>query len=131
MDTGMSEPTRQEALVKKRGRYARAGKEYKTRILDEVIELFGSHRKAAIRALRPKAAVGFPRVPGRPKVYDSDRLLPPLKAIWLAALQPCGTRLKSCLPDWLPAYEEAHRRLHPEVRQALLAASRVPPSTAC
>ncbi|MCX7591982.1 MAG: integrase, partial [Kiritimatiellae bacterium] len=51
-------------------------------------------------------------------------LLPPLKAIWLAALQPCGERLKACLPDWLPAYEAEHRRLPTDVREALLAASR-------
>ncbi|MFM8620135.1 MAG: integrase [Opitutaceae bacterium] len=124
MDTQMSEKTRQEVLAKKRGRYARAGKEHKGKILDEVIELFGYHRKAAIRALRPKAAVSAPYVPGRPKEYDPEKLLPPLKAIWLAALQPCGTRLKACLPDWLPAYEEDHRRLDADVRQALLAASR-------
>ena len=33
----MSEKTRQEVLAKKRGRYARAGKEHKGKILDEVI----------------------------------------------------------------------------------------------
>ena len=53
-----------------------------------------------------------------------DKLLPPLKVIWLAALQPCGERLKACLPDWLPAYESDHRRLDADVRQALLTASR-------
>ncbi len=51
-------------------------------------------------------------------------LLPPLKAIWLAALPPCGERLKACLPDWLPAYEADHHPLDANVRQALLAASR-------
>jgi MFS family permease len=63
-------------------------------------------------------------VRGRPKDYDPDKLLPPLKVIWLAALQPCGERLKAALPDWLPAYEADHRRLDADVRQALLAASR-------
>lgn len=120
----MNERTREEVLAKKRERYARAGKEHKAKILDEVIELFGYHRKAAIRALRPRAVVRAPFVRGRPREYDPQRLLPPLKAIWLAALQPCGTRLKACLPDWLPAYEEDHRRLDPEVRQGLLKASR-------
>jgi hypothetical protein len=48
----------------------------------------------------------------------------PLKAVWLAALQPCGVRLQACLPDWLPADEEAHRRLNADVRRALLQASR-------
>lgn len=124
MDPRMNERTREEVLAKKRERYARAGKEHKAKILDEVIELFGYHRKAAIRALRRRAVVEAPFVRGRPREYDPQRLLPPLKAIWLAALQPCGTRLKACLPDWLPAYEEDHRRLDPEVRQVLLKASR-------
>jgi hypothetical protein len=124
MDTQMSELTRQEVLAKKRERYARAGKGHKARILDELVELFGYHRKAAIRALRPRPVVSAPFVRGRPREYHADQLLAPLKAIWLAALQPCGERLKACLPDWLPAYEADHRRLDPDVRQALLDASR-------
>jgi hypothetical protein len=120
----MSELTRQEVLARKRDRYARAGKEHKTKILDELVELFGYHRKAAIRALQPRSAGVAPYVRGRPKDYDPEKLLPPLKAIWLAALQPCGERLKACLPEWLPAYEADHRRLDADVRQSLLGASR-------
>jgi hypothetical protein len=124
MDTRMSEITRQEVLAWKRDRYARAGKEHKTKILDELVELFGYHRKAAIRALQLRPVVVAPFVRGRPKDYDPEKLLPPLKAIWLAALQPCGERLKACLPDWLPAYEADHRRLDPDGRRSLLAATR-------
>ena len=120
----MSQITRQEVLEKKRGRYARAGKEHRTKIINELVELFGYHRKAAIRALQARPVIHVPFVLGRPKEYDSDQLLPPLKAIWLHALQPCGLRLKGCLPDWLPAYEQDHRRLNADVRRALLAASR-------
>jgi hypothetical protein len=47
-----SQITRQEALAAKRDRYARAGKEHKTQIINELVELFGCHRKAAIRASR-------------------------------------------------------------------------------
>jgi hypothetical protein len=65
MDTQMSELTRQEVLAKKRDRYARAGKEHKARILDEVVELFGYHRKAAIRALQRRSGVSAPFVRGR------------------------------------------------------------------
>ena len=50
----MSKITRQEVLAKKRDRYGRAGKEHKSKIIDELVELFGYHRKAAIRALRPR-----------------------------------------------------------------------------
>jgi hypothetical protein len=94
MNTKMSQITRQEVLVAKRDRYARAGKEHKTKIIDELVELFGYHRKAAIRALQSGPVIAAPFVLGRPKEYDPDQLRPPLKAIWLAALQPCGVRLK-------------------------------------
>ena len=124
MNTKMSQITRQEVLVAQRDRYARAGKEHKTKIINELVELFGYHRKAAIRALQLRPVIAAPFVLGRPKEYDPDQLRPPLKAIWLAALQPCGVRLKACLPDWLPAYEADHRRLNADVRQALLEASR-------
>jgi hypothetical protein len=78
-----------------------------------------------LRALRPKAPVArAPFARGRPKEYAPEKLLPPLKAIWLAALQPCGVRLKACLPEWLADYEADHRRLDPDVRESLLAASR-------
>ena len=51
MNTEMSEITRQEVLARKRDRYARAGKEHKSKIIAELVELFGYHPKSAIRAL--------------------------------------------------------------------------------
>ena len=124
MHRHMSQLTRKEILQRMRARYARAGKEYKTRLITEVVELLGYHRKAAIRALhlRPPP-VRAPAVLGRPKEYSPDKLLLPLKAIWLAALQPCGKRLVAALPEWVPAYEEEVRRLPTDVREALLSAS--------
>ena len=124
MHPKMSQITRQEVLQCKRDRYHRAGKLHKTKIIDEVVELFGYHRKAAIRALQRRPPSPAPFAPGRPRQYDPEKLLPPLKAIWLEAMQPCSVRLKACLTDWLPAYEQDHRRLNSDVRQALLSASR-------
>ena len=93
-------------------RYGRAGQEYKSKLIDEVVELFGYHRKAAIRALGRPVRVGplAPFVIGRPKQYDPEKLLVVLKPIWLAALQPCGKRLVAALPAWVPAYEQHQRR---------------------
>ena len=54
MHLKMSQITRKELLEHKRARYKRAGKEHKGKILNEVIELFGYHRKAAIRALQKR-----------------------------------------------------------------------------
>jgi len=95
MNTKMSQITRQEVLGAKRDRYARAGKEHKTKIINELVELFGYHRKAAIRALQIRPVMAAPFVLGRPREYDPDQLRPPLKAIWLAALRnpaECGSR---------------------------------------
>jgi len=67
MHQKMSQITREEVLVRKRLRYERAGKEHKGKIISELVELFGYHRKAAIRALRPPApASPFVRVRSRP-----------------------------------------------------------------
>src|SRR5262249_22443741 len=106
MHPEMSEITRKEVLAKLRRRYAAAGQEYKGKLIDEAVELFGYHRKAAIRALgRAERKERVVHVRGRPREYEPERLLKPLKVIWLAALQPCGKRLVSALPDWVPAYE--------------------------
>jgi hypothetical protein len=100
MHPKMSQITRQEVLVLKRARYAWTGKEHKTKIINDLVELLGYHRKAAIRALQPQPVTGAPFALGRPREYDPDKLIaPPLKAIWLPALQPCGLRLKGALPN--------------------------------
>jgi len=124
MHPEMSEITRKEVLIRMRRRYASAGLEYKGKLIDEAVELFGYHRKAAIRALgRTAVKAGVLHIRGRPREYDPEQLLKPLKVIWLAALQPCGKRLVSALPEWVPAYEEDHRKLNSDVRESLLSAS--------
>lgn len=125
MHNDMSQKTRKEVLFRLRRQYVRAGTGYKSQLIDQAVEMLGYHRKAAIRALRakPKPAA-FPALKsGRPKEYDSRRLLPVLKAIWFAAHQPCGSRLHALLPEWVPAYEADHRRLESDLKGSLLAAS--------
>lgn len=73
MNNQMSQISRQEVLALKRERYFRAGKEQKTKIINEVIELFGYHPKAAIRPLRRRPSMPALFVLGRPKAYDPDR----------------------------------------------------------
>jgi hypothetical protein len=125
MHPEMSQMTRKEVLAKLRIRYGNAGLAYRTKLIDEVVDLFGYHRKAAIRSLGrgPSSVPAAPYVLGRPREYDPEKLLKVLKPIWLAALQPCGKRLVAALPTWVPAYEEDHRRLDGEVRRSLLSAS--------
>lgn len=125
VDNEMSQKTRREVLGKLRRQYAKAGPGFKCQILDQAVEILGYHRKAAIRALRARStAVRTPGLQlGRPREYDPARLLPVLKPIWFAALQPCGRRLAALLPEWVPAYEMDHRRLDPDLRHCLLSIS--------
>lgn len=127
MHSDMSRETKEQILVRLKRRYATAGEQHKTQLLDQAVELLGYHRKAAIRALRqPQAKPAIGRVNlvlGRPKSYHPEKLLPVLKPIWFAAFQPCGSRLHALLPEWLAAYELDHRRIEPDVRQCLLGAS--------
>jgi hypothetical protein len=124
MHLKMSKQTKDEVLNQLRGRYARAGQEHKTKIIDQVSDLFDYHRKSAIRALRrgprPAQAAAFI---GRPLKDEPAVLLPSLKAIWLASQQLCGKLLAAAMSDWVPAYEAYHRPRTSEVRESLLAAS--------
>jgi hypothetical protein len=103
MDTekaAMSLASKKEYLGRIHGRYQRAGRGHKSRILDEFCTVCGYDRKFALRLLnrpldRPKLK------PGRKVNYDAQRLLPVLKEVWLTADQPCGKLLKSALPLWL------------------------------
>jgi hypothetical protein len=125
VDDDMSQKTRKEVMGKLRRQYARAGPRFKGQLLDQAVEVLGYHRKSAIRALRaepPPVRAPALRL-GRPRDYDPARLLPVLKPIWFAALQPCGSRLAALLPEWVPAYEADHRRLDPDLRESLLAVS--------
>lgn len=116
----MSKEAKAQYLGRIYGRYQRAGREHKSKILEEFCAVCGYHRKSALRLLgRPLT----PKPRGRPgpkPVYDRSRLLGPLKTIWLAAEQPCGKRLKETMPLWLPHLKKG---LEPEVRRQLLAMS--------
>ena len=118
----MSLPSKREYLRTIHGRYQRAGRLHKTRILDEFCAICGYHRKTALRllnrpVLRPR------RRPGPQPTYPPAVILPPLQAIWLASDQLCSKLLKAALPEWLGFYEQAHGALPPAVRQLLLAVS--------
>jgi hypothetical protein len=103
--------------AKLRHAYARAGRLNKRQRLDQGVSLLGYHRKAAFRALRARpAGPRPPAFPGRPRTYHPERLLPTLKPIWFAALQPCGLQVRALLPEWLPACEADPRRPDADLR---------------
>lgn len=119
----MGKHERRAYLEAIRGRYRKANRAGKARILDEFCAVCGYHRKYAIRLLgRKKPALTSRRVGRKPR-YDHPQLLEALRRIWLASDQLCGKRLKVAVPLWLPHYEAEHGALPEAVRAGLLAAS--------
>jgi hypothetical protein len=113
-----------QVLEKLRRRYGNGGAEHKRKLIDQAVELFGYHRKAAIRALRRRAVERGPLIlTGRPVQYEPSVLVPWLRPIWQATDYACGRRLVAMLPEWIPAYEQHERRMPGDVREKLLLAS--------
>ena len=78
---------RREYLERMRERYHRAPRPTRGRLLDEVCEMTGYHRKAAIRLLRRDGAGRCGRRRGRPRRYGPE-VVTALRAIWTAAGYP-------------------------------------------
>jgi hypothetical protein len=108
-----------------RGRYLRASKLEKGRLLDEFCLITGYHRKSAIRLLGhpPKARA---KHGGRPKEYSAE-LAEVLKTAWEATDRVCSKRLAPFLPELVPLLERCHAlHLSDAIRAQLLQLS---PST--
>jgi hypothetical protein len=110
----MKNMSREEQLARWRQRYRQRGPAGKARLLDQLCEAHGYHRKHAIRLLN-----GAPRAkaspPGPEPKYEA--LVEVVVAIWSAGEQPCGKRLLQMLPLWLPHYQQRYGRLLPCQRQ--------------
>lgn len=81
-----------------RWRYLRATKKQKGKILEEVIQVTGYHRKSAIRLLRHKSQVLPGKRRGRPKRYGAP-VVQALKILWEATDRLCSRRLHPFLPE--------------------------------
>ncbi len=120
----MSLSAKRESLARIYGRYQRAGRVHKRRILDEFCLTCGYHRKSALRLLnRPLVAPSAGRRPGPKLTYDPIALLPVLKVIWLGSDQLCSKLLKAALPEWLQYYERHHGPIPAPVQAKLRAIS--------
>jgi hypothetical protein len=116
----MSLSAKREALARIHGRYQRAGRPHKTRILDEFCATCGYHRKAALRLLnRPRARAPAKR-PGPKRTYNPAQVLPVLKAIWLASDQLCSKLLRAALREWLEHHERRCAPLPEALKEKLL-----------
>src|SRR5437867_12370216 len=101
----MSLSAKRESLARIHGRYERAGRPHKSRILDEFCATCGYHRKAALRLLNWPLASGPPKRSGPKVIYEPKEVLPVLKAVWLASDQLCSKLLRAALPEWLEHHE--------------------------
>src|ERR1039458_1501496 len=119
----MSLTSKREYLAKIHGRYQRAGRPRKSRLLAEFCLNCGYHRKAALRRLhRPLGGTGRKRS-GPKIIYDPAELLPVLKPVWLASDQLCSKLLKPALPEWLAHRERRTAPLPAAFKKKLLAIS--------
>jgi len=119
----MSLSAKREALACIHGRYQRAGRLHKTRILDEFCATCGYHRKAALRLLNRPRPTGPPKRSGPKVLYDPVEVVPVLKAVWLASDQLCRKLLKAALPEWLEHHERRAAPLPEAFKEKLLAIS--------
>lgn len=105
-------------------RYKAANKIEKGKLLNELCESSGFHKKHAIRLLNSSAKKRTKKTnQGRPKIYPESDYLLPLKRVWLLSDQLCGKRLKMALPLWLPHYGQAYDTLEPGIYEGLLSMS--------
>ena len=115
----MSCETRTEYIAVQKRRYKRAGKPYKTRLLDEVCEVCGYERKHAIKllngSLKPSRGTR-----GRKSEYGEPEFIKALKTLWLRSGQLCGKRLRPAIPHWLEHYEKHYGRLSDSCHEKLL-----------
>ena len=81
-----------------RGRYLRASKKEKGKILDEFTRVAGYHRKAAIRLLRRSSQSMVNKRRGRPQEHDTV-VAGALKVTWEATDRLCSKRLHLFLPE--------------------------------
>jgi hypothetical protein len=102
-----------------RGRYWKAGRVEKDRILDEFVLVTGYHRKAAIRLLARGYQKGPPNRQGRTKEYGVE-VVAALKRTWEDSDRMCSRRLQPFLPELVQALERhGELFLEDEVRDQL------------
>jgi len=116
----MSLSAKRESLARIHGRYQRAGRPHKTRILDEFCATCDYHRKAALRLLNRPLRTAPPQRSGPKLLYDPAEVLPVLKAVWLASDQLCSKLLQAALPEWLDHHERRAAPLPEAFKKRLL-----------
>lgn len=106
----MTRQSIQEYVAAIRGRYRKASKEEKGKILNEFTKVTGLHRKAAIRLLNRVAESSGKKRGGRRRKYDST-VADSLKTVWEASDRLCSKRLKPFMPEIMGVLRH-HGELH-------------------
>jgi hypothetical protein len=120
---GVRRQSKHELAAGWRGRYWKASRQEKGRLLDEFVALTGYHRKYAMGLLRhgPPKEQARGRGAGHPVVYGPS-VLAALEVAAEAAGWICGKRLAPFMGELVPALErEGALDLNGEVRERLLA----------
>lgn len=117
----MSKDATKEYVVMMRLRYGvMKNKGAKGRILDDFCATTELERKHAIKVLRAKSDP-VERA-GRKPIFGAD-VAEILKAIWLAAGQPCSKLMHPVLESYVMSYERSHGMFTKEVRRQVLTVS--------
>ncbi len=104
------------------GRYHKASKDARGRILDEFCKVCGNNRKYAIRLLSSSEPEKTTPKRRRRKFRYSERTIDILTTIWQASGHFCSERLKEALLDWIPKSRE-RLGITPEIEKELRAIS--------
>lgn len=118
----MGPSARREYVRDVQMKYQKAeGRKEKGRILNEVVENLGCHRKHAVRMLNGAAPRMDRPFRHRDRIYP-ERLIRILEATWKAGQHLWSERLKAALPLWLP-WIKKRWELGDKEQQMLLAMS--------
>ena len=129
---GSDRQSRRLTLEAARRRYGGLSAAGKRRLLDELQELTGYHRKSLLRLLNrpePPTAAELEGAPAEPEKPHHRRRYGPevvaaLVPLWEASDRLCGKRLQALLPLLVESLEiHGHLSLEPSVRESLLAMS--------
>lgn len=109
----MSKKAKKEYVEAVRVRYLNGNREEKGRILEELCQVCGIHRKYAIELLnsrlnreeRRKKRLGKR---GRKSKYRYPEFEFALKKLWFWTDQMCSINFKAAIPDWLPSFKQEY-----------------------
>lgn len=126
---GLQMAERKAVTKQMAGRYAKASKKDKGKMLDELCALTGWTRRHARRALAQAIASQRPPRPPRPRIYGPE-VLEPLRVIWATLNGPAGKRLAPFMPQIVEALERCGEiRIEPRRRGTAPERSRPKPWT--